>query len=89
MSSTRPTPIRSPGETRARLHSLAIDERAVGAVEVMHFEPAVGQRRQPAVHPRHERRVDDEVGAGGAADGANAAGHDAEGFLRLALGGGP
>ena len=69
------------------LHSLAIDERAVRAFEIAHFEPPVGKRRQPAVHPRHERRVDDEVGAGGTADGANAAGHDAEGFLRLALGG--
>ena len=41
------------------------------------------------MHARDERGIDDEIGAGGAADRAFIAWQDAEGFLRLAFGHGP
>ena len=37
-----------------------------------------GARGQAAVQPRHQRGIDDEVGARGAADGLHVAGKDAE-----------
>src|SRR5688572_5235139 len=49
--------------------SLSVHERAVGAFEVAYLELTVGQRRHAAVNPRHEGGVDDEIGAGGAAEG--------------------
>ena len=50
------------------LDTLAVHERAVRALQVHDFKPVVG-RRQPAVYPRHQRGIDDEVGAWCAADG--------------------
>ena len=48
--------------------TLAVHERAVRALQVHDFQPVVG-RRQPAVYTRHQRGIDDEVGARCAADG--------------------
>ena len=48
----------------SRVDARAIDAGAVGAFEVAHFELTGGQGRQPAMHPRHEGCVHDEVGAG-------------------------
>ena len=50
------------------LDTLVVDEGAVGAPEIDHFHAVVG-RRQPTMNSRHQRRVDDEVGARCAADG--------------------
>ena len=85
-SSTRPTFSRSPDARRAVSHSLAVDVRAVGAFEVAHFELAARQRRQPAMHARDERGVDDEIGAGRAADGADGAGENSECTFRKVFG---
>ena len=54
--------------------------------EVAYFELAGRQRRQPAMHSRDERRVDDEVGAGRSADGADGAGEDSESTFRKVFG---
>ena len=61
---------------------LAVDERAVGALEVHDLE--LGRPGgQPAVQPRHQRRIDDEVGARRAADRLDAARQNAEGERRV------
>ena len=59
------------------LDAFVVDERAVGARQVDHFE-AVFLRAQPAVQARHERDVEDEVGPGGASDGLDGARREAE-----------
>ena len=62
---------------------LSVDERAVGALEVAYLQVAVGERGQPAVDARHERGLDDEVGAGGATDGPHASWQNAKSLFRL------
>jgi hypothetical protein len=74
-----------PGGHARCLHAFAVEKSAIRAVEVAHFEPAVRQGSEPAVHARHERRVDDEVGTGGTADCSNDARHDAEGSFGFSL----
>ena len=61
-SSIRPTRSRSPLAMCARCDAFAVDERAVRARKVLDFELLVA-RRQTAVQSRHERAIDDEVGA--------------------------
>src|SRR5258706_9062764 len=56
---------------------LVVDERAVGARQVLDLDVPIGGR-QPAVNPRDERCVQDEVGSGRAADGLDRARRQAE-----------
>ena len=71
-----------------RLDPLAIDERAVGAVEISDLEAAVGERGESAVDPGDEVSVHDEVSASGASYRPDAARQNAERVFRLALGDG-
>src|SRR5438067_2104522 len=59
------------------VHALAVDERAVRALQVDHFQ-FVGGGGDPAVQPRDERGVDDEILARGASDGLHGAGSQAK-----------
>ena len=58
------------------LHTLSVDERPVCALEVANLELTIGQRTETAVQPRYQGGVDDEVGAGGAAEGAHGPGEE-------------
>ena len=69
--------------------ALAVHVRAVRAFEIRDLQLAANERGHAAVHARDERGIDDEIGAGGAADRAFIAWQDAEGFLRLTFGHGP
>lgn len=57
----------SRGQPRV-LDSPAVHERTVRALEVFHLQFARRERRDAAVNARHERRIQDEVGAGRAAE---------------------
>src|SRR5688500_12279281 len=64
------------------LDARTIEERAVGAIEIhdLYFRCA---GRQPAVNAGHERRVDNEVGAGCASGGSHASRKYPEGQGRI------
>ena len=64
------------GQMRLR-DTPAVHERAVRAFQIDHFE-LVGRGGYPAMQPRHQCGVDDEVGARGAADGFDGAGPQAK-----------
>ena len=55
------------------------------------FYAGIGARRQAAVQPRHQRRIDDEVGARGTPHGLHVPGSDAkqEGLFRVFSGAHP
>src|SRR5262252_6416742 len=50
------------------VHTPAVDEGPVRALQIDYFQ-LVGAGGDPAVQSRDKRRVDDEIGARGAADG--------------------
>ena len=60
------------------LHTLAVHEGSVRAGEVGDRQRPAGVDGQAAVHARNQRRVDDEVGAGRAADRPDGPGRQAE-----------
>src|SRR5919198_5954311 len=75
LNAADPEPIAAP-EQRA-LDALAVHESAIRALEIDHFELRRA-RGEPAVQPRNERRIDDEVGAGRAPDRLDVAWQDPE-----------
>ena len=77
-NSIRPTRERvAAGQQSACVTRLAVHERAVGAVEVLD-QHAVVLQGEPAVEARDQRRVEDEVGARGAAHRLDGAGQQPE-----------
>ena len=69
---------------RRRFHPLAVDERAVGAAEILDLE-GIGRGGQLAMQPGHEREIDDEFRTGRAAERFDGAGRQPE--LHLWAGG--
>ena len=63
-------------------NALSVHERAVGALQIHDFQIVAGGG-YPAVQPRHERGIEDEVGARRAADGLDGAGTQAKRVIGL------